>query len=117
MHEAGIAVSRLAPSKFWAFSHALFEQQGQVFDEPCADEAPSKTRIRLADLAAKSAGVDKYQFLDLVTTGKGNGGNAVTNDLASARQEPPRLTRRRSCRSSWADRTASTSRRLLCWTA
>jgi len=78
-------VSRLAPSRFWTFSNALFEHQAEFFDEPCADEAPSKTRIRLADLAVKSAGVDKYQFLDLVTTGKGNGGSKVTNDLVRAR--------------------------------
>lgn len=67
VHEAGIAVSRLAPEKFWTFSYALFADQAQYFDEPTADEPASKTRIRLADLAVKSAGVDKYQVRGRLT--------------------------------------------------
>jgi hypothetical protein len=81
VHEAGIAVSRLAPTKFWDFSFALFERQAEFFDEPTENEAPRKTRDRLAELAHASAGVNKKAFLDLVNTAKGNDGNKVGPDL------------------------------------
>jgi hypothetical protein len=81
VHEAAVAVSRLAPNKFWDFSYALFERQTEFFDEPTENETPRNTRIRLADLAHASAQVSKEAFLDLVNTSKGNSGNKVGPDL------------------------------------
>jgi hypothetical protein len=81
VHEAGIAVSKLSPSKFWDFSWELFARQAEFFDEPTENEPPRKTRERLAELAHASAGVNKQAFLDLVNTGTGNDGNKVGPDL------------------------------------
>ncbi|KAJ5099121.1 hypothetical protein N7532_006122 [Penicillium argentinense] len=76
-HEAGAAVLRLAPEKFWDFSGALFKRQAEFFD----------TYKRLAQVAG-SVGVDERKVLDLLTIpeasgadGQLNAGNQVTNDI------------------------------------
>ncbi|KLU88728.1 hypothetical protein MAPG_07713 [Magnaporthiopsis poae ATCC 64411] len=56
-HEAAVAVLRLAPSRFWDFSQALFAAQKDFFDVSVVNETRNQTYRRLARLAADSAGV------------------------------------------------------------
>ncbi|PGH02981.1 hypothetical protein AJ80_08772 [Polytolypa hystricis UAMH7299] len=86
-HEAGVAVLRLAPEKFWTFSEALFQEQDKYFDVNAVNEKRNETYSRLAKLGA-SVGVDESQMLKLLTVsdkpgpdGGLNTGNGVTNDL------------------------------------
>ncbi|KJZ76981.1 hypothetical protein HIM_03858 [Hirsutella minnesotensis 3608] len=88
MHEAALAVLRLAPDRFWAFSAALFERQTEYFDVNVVDKPRNKTYGRLAKLAAETVGVkedDVYALLEVSNKpsddGSLNVGNAVTNDL------------------------------------
>ncbi|KAI2628046.1 hypothetical protein GGS26DRAFT_592192 [Hypomontagnella submonticulosa] len=87
VHEAGVAVLRLAPHRYWDFSDALFKAQLQYFDEAVANETRNDTYKRLAKLGA-SVGVDEAQLYDLLAVsdkvpdgGHPNFGNKVTNDL------------------------------------
>lgn len=86
VHEAGLAVSRLAPEKFWEFSFALFGAQREYFDLALLDEKRNDTYRRLAKLAG-SVGVSEDEVYDLLKIeGDKNGdslnvGNKVTNDL------------------------------------
>jgi len=87
-HEAGLAVLRLAPSRFWEFADALFAAQKDFFDVNAVGESRNQTYRRLARLAAGSAGVaedDVYALLEVADKaapdGSLNVGNAVTNDL------------------------------------
>lgn len=84
MHEAGAAVLRVAPEKFWCFSQALFKEQSEYFDEKVVDEVRNDTYKRLAALAA-TVGVDDKKVFDLLVikhAGEGaNKGNGVTNDI------------------------------------
>lgn len=86
-HEAGAAVLRLAPDKFWDFSAVLFERQTEFFDVSVVNETRNKTYERLAKLAG-SVGVDEQKLLDLLKipeqpgdNGDLNAGNQVTNDI------------------------------------
>ncbi|KAF9894185.1 hypothetical protein FE257_007687 [Aspergillus nanangensis] len=86
-HEAGAAVLKLAPEKFWAFSAALFERQKEFFDVSVVNETRNKTYERLAGIAG-SIGVDQHAMLNLLTVsekpnaeGQRNTGNQVTNDI------------------------------------
>lgn len=86
-HEAGAAVLKIAPEKFWDFSAALFEQQTEFFDVSVVNETRNNTYERLAKIAA-SVGVDEHKVLDLLTVsatpgagGELNSGNQVTNDI------------------------------------
>ncbi|KAF9226918.1 hypothetical protein BS17DRAFT_696298 [Gyrodon lividus] len=82
-HEAGIAVARVSPEHFWAFSLKLFENQGDFFDIPTSTMTPLQIREKLADLAAglvPENKVDEFrELLKLKSTP--NGGVAVTDDL------------------------------------
>ena len=87
VHEAGAAVLRLAPDKFWPFSAVLFEKQADFFDVNVVNEKRNDTYSRLAKIAG-SVGVDEGQFLDLVRVsdkagpdGSLNSGNKVTDDV------------------------------------
>ncbi|KAI5921118.1 thioredoxin-like protein [Camillea tinctor] len=87
VHEAGVAVLRAAPDKFWAFSEALFAAQQDFFDVSVVAETRNQTYRRLAQLAA-TVGVDEeqvYRLLEIsdkpAPDGGLNSGNAVTNDL------------------------------------
>lgn len=87
VHEAGAAVLRLAPQKFWEFSAALFQHQTEFFDVSVVNETRNKIYSRLAKIAG-SVGVDEKKFLDLLTisdtpgeNGSLNSGNQVTNDI------------------------------------
>jgi protein-disulfide isomerase len=86
-HEAALAVLKLAPAKFWAFSEALFKQQASFFDVKVVNETRNQTYKRLAQIGA-SVGVDEAKMYDLLAIsdkpgedGALNGGNQVTNDL------------------------------------
>lgn len=86
-HEAGAAVLRLAPEKFWQFSSALFKAQTEFFDVSVVNETRNQTYARLARLAG-SVGVDEKKVLDLLKIpdkpgedGQLNAGNQVTNDI------------------------------------
>lgn len=86
-HEAGAAVLRLAPDKFWDFSAVLFERQTEFFDVSVVNDTRNKTYERLAKLAG-SVGVDEQKLLDLLKipeqpgdNGALNTGNQVTNDI------------------------------------
>lgn len=86
-HEAGVAVLRLAPEKFWDFSAALFKHQTEFFDVSVVNETRNKTYERLAKIAA-SVGVDEAKVFELLVipekasdSGSLNVGNQVTNDL------------------------------------
>ncbi|KAL2814733.1 thioredoxin-like protein [Aspergillus granulosus] len=86
-HEAGAAVLRIAPDKFWEFSAALFEHQQEFFDVNVVNEARNQTYERLANIGS-SVGVNKDELLDLLTVadkpdaeGQLNTGNKVTNDI------------------------------------
>ncbi|KAM0524143.1 hypothetical protein ACHAPE_001401 [Trichoderma viride] len=87
MHETGLAVLRLAPEKFWAFSGELFAVQTEFYDISVVNETRNKTYRRLAKVAAK-VGVSEDEVYKLLAIpekagedGSLNSGNAVTNDL------------------------------------
>jgi len=84
-HEAGLAVERVDPSKFWAFSSALFANQTRYYDSSTATETRLDMYKRLAALAEESVGVKaeevlKYLNFDPIEIGSFEGhnvGNAV----------------------------------------
>ncbi|KAL6859903.1 hypothetical protein ACO1O0_003927 [Amphichorda felina] len=86
VHEAALAVLRLAPGKFWEFSGRLFAEQKAYFDVSVVNELRNDTYRRLAALAGE-VGVDAdevYRMLaipDKAGEDSLNIGNAVTNDL------------------------------------
>ncbi|KAK6430945.1 hypothetical protein LTR95_012900, partial [Oleoguttula sp. CCFEE 5521] len=86
-HEAGVAVLQTHPDKFWDFSKALFDKQGEYFDVNVVNEPRNKTYSRLAKLASE-VGIDEKKIYGLLEVpdkpakdGSLNVGNAVTNDL------------------------------------
>ncbi|KAF2482610.1 thioredoxin-like protein [Neohortaea acidophila] len=87
VHEAGAAVLRTNPDKFWDFSERLFEKQTDFFDVNVVNEARNKTYERLAKIAG-DVGVDSkkvYQLLEVPDKpdkdGNTNIGNGVTDDI------------------------------------
>jgi len=87
VHEAGVAVLRTDPSKFWQFSSALFEKQNDYFDVNVVNETRNATYKRLSKLAA-SVGLDESKIYGLLEVsdkpaedGSLNIGNKVTDDL------------------------------------
>lgn len=86
-HEAGVAVLKIAPEKFWDFSAALFKSQTEFFDAYTANETRNKTYQRLAKVAG-SVGVNENQVLGLLKVNENtadqsqlNNGNQVTNEI------------------------------------
>ncbi|KAJ3033326.1 hypothetical protein HK097_004894 [Rhizophlyctis rosea] len=81
-HEASIAVHKIDPSKFFAFSQKLFDNQTKFFDTAIASKTRAQIYSDLADLASEVA-IDKNQFLALLKLkdGEGNVGNEITNTL------------------------------------
>ena len=86
-HEAGAAVLRLAPTKFYEFSNSLFKHQAEYFDVNVVHETRNETYHRLAKLA-DGVGIEGGRLLDLLKVsdkpgddGSLNAGNAVTNDV------------------------------------
>lgn len=87
VHEAGVAVLKLAPTKFWDFSAKLFEAQTEYFDVNVVNETRNQTYKRLAKLGA-AVGVkedEMYKLLEIPDKpgedGSLNSGNGVTDDL------------------------------------
>src|SRR5579871_3174406 len=84
-HEASLAVERVDPSKFWAYSSALFANQTRYYDSSTATETRLDMYKRLANLAEESVGVKadhvmKYLYFEPVEVGSAEGhniGNAV----------------------------------------
>ncbi|KAF6761978.1 hypothetical protein DFP72DRAFT_877647 [Ephemerocybe angulata] len=52
VHESALAVLRASPENFWAYSLALFKNQGEYFDIPTSTLSPLQIRANLAALAA-----------------------------------------------------------------
>lgn len=86
VHEAGIAVGLIEPSKFWEFSKVLFKESEDFYDLNTKDKSRTEIVGKLADLA-QQVNVDKEKVADLLTIqspdGALNGGSKVTNDLKS----------------------------------
>ncbi|KAI9805421.1 MAG: hypothetical protein M1825_000672 [Sarcosagium campestre] len=61
-HEAGAAVLKLAPTKFYPFSAALFDKQTEFFDVNVVHETRNKTYERLATIAG-TLGLDEAAVL------------------------------------------------------
>lgn len=87
-HEAGVAILKLRPEKFWDFSAALFERQTEYFDVNVVNESRNQTYERLAKLAAESVGVEEGKVMELLKVGDRpgeggalNSGNKVTDDV------------------------------------
>lgn len=87
VHEAGLAVLRTQPDKFWDFSKALFDKQTEYFDANVVNETRNKTYERLSKLASE-VGVDQKKIYGLLEIsdkpdkdGGLNVGNGVTDDL------------------------------------
>lgn len=87
VHEAGAAVLKTNPDKFWEFSKALFEKQTEYFDVNVVNEPRNKTYERLAKLAG-GVGVDEKKIYGLLEVsdkpdkdGNTNIGNEVTDDI------------------------------------
>ncbi|KAI0375940.1 hypothetical protein BV20DRAFT_26758 [Pilatotrama ljubarskyi] len=84
VHEAGLAVARVAPDDFWKFSLALFARQGEYFDIPSSTLTPLQIREKLAALVAETIGEDKvapFKALLAIKPSPPNGGTGVTDDL------------------------------------
>ncbi|KAI9934390.1 hypothetical protein MW887_000004 [Aspergillus wentii] len=86
-HEAGAAVLKVAPEKFWEFSAVLFKHQKDFFDVSVVNETRNKTYERLAKVAG-SIGINELEVLRLLTISEKasddaqlNTGNGVTNDI------------------------------------
>jgi protein-disulfide isomerase len=87
VHEAGVAVLRLSPDKFWDFSKALFAKQAEFFDVNVVNETRNNTYKRLAKIAA-GVGLQEQEVYSLLEIGDKpkedgslNTGNGVTNDI------------------------------------
>ncbi|KIM25874.1 hypothetical protein M408DRAFT_25771 [Serendipita vermifera MAFF 305830] len=87
VHEAALAVAKVAPASFWAYSLALFKAQESVYDIPTQSVPPAVTREKLAQLGKESGTLTDSEvqavkdLLQLKSTP--NGGNGVTDDLKS----------------------------------
>jgi hypothetical protein len=87
VHEAALAVARLAPAAYWPYAAQLYAHQRDFFDVRVVREARNDTYRRLASLAP-AVGVDAdalYALLEVPhepgPEGELNVGNAVTDDL------------------------------------
>jgi len=91
VHEAALAVLKLtssSPTKFWAFSAALFEHQKEYFDVNMVNETRNATYARLAKLAKDSVALGEEDVMKLLSIsdkpnekGDLNSGNGVTVDV------------------------------------
>ncbi|EAT88348.1 thioredoxin-like fold-containing protein [Parastagonospora nodorum] len=87
VHEAGYAVQKVDPTRFYDFSAALFHQQKEFFDVNVVNETRNATYKRLAKIAG-SVGIDEkkvYSLLEIsdkpTEDGGLNTGNGVTDDV------------------------------------
>jgi len=87
VHEAGVAVLKLQPNKFWDFSKALFDDAKSFYDVNIVNETRNKSYERLAKIGAQ-VGINEQEMYRLLQIsdkpgpdGSLNTGNQVTNDL------------------------------------
>eukprot|EP01012_Entosiphon_sulcatum_P004622 TRINITY_DN11879_c0_g1_i1.p1 TRINITY_DN11879_c0_g1~~TRINITY_DN11879_c0_g1_i1.p1 ORF type:complete len:214 (+),score=54.90 TRINITY_DN11879_c0_g1_i1:34-642(+) len=84
VHEAALAVERLSPEKFYAYSQRLFDNIEKFYDDQTYEKTRSQIYRDLAELA-QEVGVDASQVLALLqykaAEGQHNNGNEITNDL------------------------------------
>jgi len=83
-HEAGLAVARVTPGKFWPFSLHLLQRQEEFYDIPTSTLTPVQIRDKLASLYAESGvtGDQVEAFRDLLRNkSTPNGGVSVTDEL------------------------------------
>lgn len=93
LHETALAVARVAPSKFWGYSLALFKAQDQFYDIPTSTLTPAQTREKAAELGL-SAGILTAEEIAavkdlLLLKSTPNGGCAVTDDLKACSECHP----------------------------
>jgi len=83
--EAGLAMLRLSPKDFWAYSRSLFDNQEDYYDLAILDLSARQIREKLGSLASQLlTAIEVDQFVDLLTIkGHPNGGVAVSDDLKS----------------------------------
>ncbi|KAM7191804.1 Thioredoxin-like fold [Naviculisporaceae sp. PSN 640] len=88
LHEAALAVLRLAPEKFWDFCMMLFKHQKDFFDVNVVNETRNDTYKVLAKLAATSTGLKDEDVYDLLKVsdkpdkdGNLNTGNQITDEV------------------------------------
>ncbi|KAF9816519.1 hypothetical protein IEO21_04047 [Rhodonia placenta] len=85
VHEAGLAVARVAPESFWTFSLALFKRQVEYFDVATSTQTPLQIRENLAALAGETLNASQtaaFKSLLAIRSDLGqNGGTDVTDDL------------------------------------
>ncbi|KAJ3343644.1 hypothetical protein HDU93_007525 [Gonapodya sp. JEL0774] len=85
-HEAALAVEKVDPLKFHAFSKLLFERQVEFFDLNIQNLSRDQVYARLVEIA-KTVGVDSEKVAALLRLKSGEGvhfntGNSVTEDRA-----------------------------------
>lgn len=89
VHEAALAVGRLAPQGLLAFAVALMQRQTEYFDVAVVGETRNQTYGRLAKLAEDVAGVRADDILDLLrisdTPCEGYGALNVGNQVGCCR--------------------------------
>ena len=82
-HEAALAVERVDPSKFWAYSGVLFANQTRFYDSSTATEPRLDMYKRLAKLAENvglnPADVLKHLDFEPVAIGSAEGHNVGNN--------------------------------------
>jgi hypothetical protein len=96
VHEASLAVERVDPSKFWAFSSALYANQTRYYDSSTATETRLDMYKRLAKLAEESVGVKadevmKYLYLEPIEIGSTEGHN-IGNTVRISRYQLTKVT-------------------------
>ncbi|KAI9270401.1 thioredoxin-like protein, partial [Phascolomyces articulosus] len=79
-HEAALAVEKIDPTKFYAFSDVLFQHQEEFFDVAVENKTRKELLGELAKLA-ESVGISGEKFTNLLLNKEGNVGNSVTPDL------------------------------------
>jgi len=84
LHEAALAVLRVAPNAFWDYARVLFKHQEEFYDIPVSNLTPIQIRAKLVALG-KEADLDDTQIAEVAELLKlkstPNGGVAVTDDL------------------------------------
>jgi len=85
VHEAALAVAKVAPGSFWKYTLELLKEQEQFYDIPAATMTAAQAREKAAEIGL-SAGILSAEEVAavkdlLLLKGTPNGGCAVTNDL------------------------------------
>eukprot|EP00158_Paraphelidium_tribonemae_P009042 Partr_v1_DN28753_c0_g1_i4_m63126 putative Conserved hypothetical protein len=86
LHEASLAIARLAPSKFWKWSKILFDESSEFYDVHTVNLSRFQIVEKLAALASSNDIVPAQDLLELLRverteSGAMNEGNSITDDL------------------------------------